>query len=55
MCEMVIVQDEPEIFQFKQRKRIGGMYTLDEGSVTSFIFSFYMWVDYLMIINVGRE
>lgn len=37
MCEMVIVQDEPEIFQFKQRKRIGGMYTLDERFVTAIL------------------
>lgn len=37
MCEMVIVQDEPEIFQYKQRKRIGGMYTLDERSVLGHI------------------
>ena len=35
---MVIVQDEPEIFQFKQRKRIGGMYTLDERFVVYFEF-----------------
>jgi len=30
MCEMVIVQDEPDTFNFKQRKRIGGMYNIDE-------------------------
>lgn len=29
MCEMVIVQDEPDIWQSKQRKRLGMFHTED--------------------------